>query len=317
MVRYVLKLSWGREGLTADDRADGLVGIDELEPDELAWYYHATLGVTRVKPLRSFQTFCKSLSDNHEEIRWVPRRDGKRELRRVQRARLEPRPPAAARDGQPILLENIVLGRTAAHPRFSSVCEPCSIVLGFTETPTTELGHSGFNMIVTRRDQAARWAERNTQRLQEAARLTVHCVTSGSPTQIPSCQPSSDNEDQNPLPTAPSLPSSQPAEAVTEANQREDQVAEVYKPTQRDFEQLAAFYREMNPRLTDAQVRASVMACGPFWEGPIGPVVEKMRSKLNRNRKATPATMRARPARRRFADPVNDNAFMAFYADAG
>ncbi|MDO8172460.1 hypothetical protein QWU00_11990 [Acetobacter tropicalis] len=97
MVRYVLKLSWGREGLTADDRADGLVGIDELTPDELAWYYHATLGVTRVKPLRSFQVFCKSLNDNREEIRWVPRRDGKRELRRVQRPRLEPRPPTTDR----------------------------------------------------------------------------------------------------------------------------------------------------------------------------------------------------------------------------
>lgn len=173
VVRYVLKLSWGREGLTADDRADGLVGIDELTPEELAWYYHETKGVTRVKPLRSFQAFCKSLNDNREEIRWVPRRDGKRELRRVQRPRLEPRPPAAARDGQPASVENIVLGRTAAHPRFSSVCEPCSIVLGFTGTPTTEIGHSGLDMIMNRCDQAARWAERNTQRLQDAARLTV------------------------------------------------------------------------------------------------------------------------------------------------
>jgi len=317
VVRYVLKLSWGREGLTADDRADGLVGIDELTPDELAWYYHATLGVTRVKPLRSFQDFCKSLSDNREEIRWVPRRDGKRELRRVQRARLEPRPPAAARDGQPILLENIVLGRTAAHPRFSSVCEPCSIVLGFTETPTTELGHSGFNMIVTRRAQAARWAERNTQRLQEAARLTVHCMTSGSPTQISSCQPSSDNEDLNPPSSEPSLPSSQPAQAVTEAIQHEDQIQGAYRPTQEDFEQLSAFYRDLNPRLNDAQVRASVMACAQFYEGPIGPVIEKMRSRLNRTRKTAPAiTTAARPTRQRLADPVNDNAFIAFYAEA-
>ncbi|WP_172491848.1 hypothetical protein [Gluconobacter oxydans] len=318
MVRYVLKLSWGREGLTADDKADGLVGIDELTPDELAWYYHATLGVTRVKPLRSFQVFCKSLSDNREEIRWVPGPGGKRELRRVQRPRLEPRPPAAARDGQPApRMENIVLGRTAAHPRFSSTCEPCSIVLGFTGTPTTEIGHSGLDMIMSRCDQAARWAERNTQRAREAGGIKVHYMASGSPTQISSCQPSSDNEDLNPPSSGPSLPSSQPAQAVTEAVQHEDQTPEVYKPTQRDFEQLSALYREMNPRLNDVQVRASVMACAQFWEGPIGPVVEKMRSRLNKSsRKATPATMRARPARQRFADPVNDNAFIAFYADA-
>lgn len=317
VVRYVLKLSWGREGLTADDKADGLVGIDELTPDELAWYYRATLGVTRVKPLRSFQVFCKSLSDNREEIRWVPGPGGKRELRRVQRPRLEPRPPAAARDGQAAHLENIVLGRTAAHPRFSSVCEPCSIVLGFTGTPTTEIGHSGLNMIMARCDQAARWAERNLQRAREAGGIKVHSKASDSPTEIMRVSPPSESEDLNHLPSVPSLPSSQPAEAVTEAIQHEEQTQGVYQPTQEDFEQLSAFYRDLNPRLTDVQVRASVMACGQFWEGPIGPVVEKMRTRLNRTRKTAPAiTTAACPRRQRFADPVNDNAFQVFYAPA-
>lgn len=311
VVRYVLKLSWGREGLTADDRADGLVGIDELTPDELAWYYHATLGVTRVKPLRAFAAFCKSLNDNREEIRWVPGPGGKRELRRVQRPRLEPRPPVVTRDGQPApRMENIVLGRTAAHPRFSSVCEPCSIVLGFTGTPTTEIGHSGLDMIMNRCDQAARWAERNTRRLQEAARLTVHSKTSDSPTQIPSCQSSSKSEDLNPQPSASSPPSSQPAQTITEAIQHEDQTQDAYQPTQEDFEQLSVFYRELNPRLTDAQVRASVMACAQFWEGPIGPVVEKMRARLDKTKKTN---VSPRPKRLRFFDPVNDNAFSSFY----
>lgn len=317
VVRYVLKLSWGREGLTADDRADGLVGIDELEPDELAWYYHETKGVTRVKPLRSFQAFCKSLSDNREEIRWVPRRDGKRELRRVQRPRLEPRPPAAARDGQPARMENIVLGRTAAHPRFSSVCEPCSIVLGFTGTPTTEIGHSGLSMIMARCNQSARWAERNTRRLQEAGGVKVHYMTSGSPSEIMGVSPPSESTDLNPPSSEPSLPSSQPAGAITEPFQHEGQASDRYKPTAEDFEQLSAFYRDMNPRLTDVQVRASVVACAQFWEGPIGPVVEKMRSRLNKSsRKATQAIMRARPAHQRFSDPANDDAFIAFYANA-
>ncbi|WP_148295872.1 hypothetical protein [Gluconobacter oxydans] len=314
VVRYVLKLSWGREGLTADDKADGLVGIDELTPDELAWYYRATLGVTRVKPLRSFQVFCKSLSDNREEIRWVPGPGGKRELRRVQRPRLEPRPPVVARDGQPApRMENIVLGRTAAHPRFSSTCEPCSIVLRFTGTPTTEIGRSGLDMIMARCDQAARWAERNVQRARGVGGIKVHSKASDSPTQISSCQSSPKREDLNHLPSVPSLPSDTPAQAI----QHEGQAPEVYKPTMQDFEQLSAFYRELNPRLNDAQVRASVMACGPFWEGPIGPVVEKMRTNLNRNRKTDPATTTAaRPRRMRLADPVNDNAFMAFYSAA-
>ncbi|MFT8979113.1 hypothetical protein [Gluconobacter oxydans] len=324
VVRYVLKLSWGREGLTADDRADGLVGIDELEPDELAWYYHETKGVTRVKPLRSFQVFCKSLSDNREEIRWVPDPGGKRELRRVQRPRLEPRPPVVARDGQPApRMENIVLGRTAAHPRFSSVCEPCSIVLGFTETPTTELGHSGFNMIVTRRAQAARWAERNTQRLQEAARLTVHCMSSGSPTQISSCLPSPESEDLNPQPSASSPPSSQPAQAITEPVQHEGQASDGYKPTAEDFEQLSAFYRDLNPRLNDAQVRASVMACAQFYEGPIGPVVEKMRARVHKLPHAKPAEAQKvilLPIRKRrtqhFPANYRDLEFEATYAHA-
>ncbi|WP_156474562.1 hypothetical protein [Gluconobacter albidus] len=317
VVRYVLKLSWGREGLTADDKADGLVGIDELTPDELAWYYRATLGVTRVKPLRSFQVFCKSLSDNREEIRWVPGPGGKRELRRVQRPRLEPRPPAAARDGQAVSVENIVLGRTAAHPRFSSVCEPCSIVLGFTGTPTTEIGRSGLSMIVNRCDQAARWAERNVQRAREVGGFTVHYMTPDSPSEKPSCLPSPESEDLNPQPSSPSLPSDTPVEATTEAIQHEEQTQGAYQPTQEDFEQLSAFYRDLNPRLTDVQVRASVMACGQFWEGPIGPVVEKMRTRLNRTRKTAPAiTTAARPRRQRFADPVNDNAFQVFYANA-
>jgi len=317
VVRYVLKLSWGREGLTADDRADGLVGIDELTPDELAWYYHETKGVTRVKPLRSFQAFCKSLNDNRQEIRWVPGPGGKRELRRVQRPRLEPRPPATDRDGQPAAhLENIVLGRTAAYPRFSSTCEPCSIVLGFTGTPTTKIGHSGLSVIMARCDQAARWAERNVQRARGVGGIKVHSKTSDSPTQIPSCQSSSESDDLNPLSAGPSLPSSQPAQAVTEAIQHEDQAPEVYKPTVEDFEQLSAFYRDMNPRLTDVQVRASVVACAQFYEGPIGPVIEKMRARLNRTRETTPAIVRARPARQRLADPVNDNAFLAFYLAA-
>ncbi|MDI6652474.1 hypothetical protein QMA67_05900 [Gluconobacter japonicus] len=317
VVRYVLKLSWGREGLTADDKADGLVGIDELTPDELAWYYHATLGVTRVKPLRAFAAFCKSLSDNREEIRWVPGPGGKRELRRVQRPRLEPRPPVVARDGQPApRMENIVLGRTAAHPRFSSTCEPCSIVLRFTGTPTTEIGRSGLDMIMTRCDQAARWAERNVQRARGVGGIKVHSKTSDSPTQIPSCQSSSESDDLNPLSAGPSLPSSQPAQAVTEAIQHEGQAPEAYKPTPEDFEQLSAFYRDMNPRLTDVQVRASVVACAQFYEGPIGPVIEKMRARLTSTRKTTPAIMRARPTRQRLADPANDDAFMAFYANA-
>ncbi|KXV64766.1 hypothetical protein AD950_06920 [Gluconobacter oxydans] len=323
VVRYVLKLSWGREGLTADDRADGLVGIDELTPDELAWYYHATLGVTRVKPLRAFQTFCKSLSDNREEIRWVPRRDGKRELRRVQRPRLEPRPPATDRDGQPARMENIVLGRTAAHPRFSSVCEPCSIVLGFTGTPTTEIGHSGLDMIMNRCNQAARWAERNTRRLQDAGGLTVHYMTSDSPNEIMRVSSPSESEDQNPQPSSPSLPSDTPAQAIADNLPREDQTSDAYQPTREDFEQLSAFYRDLNPRLTDAQVRASVMACAQFYEGPIGPVVEKMRARVHKLPHAKPAEAQKvilLPIRKRrtqhFPANYRDLEFEATYAHA-
>lgn len=129
--------------------------------------------------------------------------------------------------------------------------------------------------------------------------------------------PPPESEDQSTAPSSPSLPSDTPAQATTDVIQQESQTPEAYKPTQQDFEQLSAFYRELNPRLNDAQVRASVMACAQFWEGPIGPVVEKMRAKLNKTRKTTPAiTAAARPRRMRFADPVNDNAFMAFYADA-
>jgi len=140
-------------------------------------------------------------------------------------------------------------------------------------------------------------------------------MTPDSPSEIPSCLPSPESEDLNPQPSSPSLPSDTPAQAIAEAIEHEGQVQGGYKPTMQDFEQLSAFYRDLNPRLTDVQVRASVLACGHFWDDPIGSVVEKMRTRLNKTQKTAPAITAPRPARQRLADPVNDNAFQAFYAD--
>jgi hypothetical protein len=285
VVRYVLKLSWGKNGLTPDDRADGLIGIDEMEADELAWYYRETLHATRVKSLRGFHDFCKTLDDNKEEIRWVPGRDGARELRRVQRPRLNRRPVGRARDGQPGRLENIVLGRTAPHPRFSDICEPCSIVMSFTPNPTTALGRSGIGMIMARAEQAARWAGRNQQ-----APLKVHSMTSVGPTSSSlssACHPSMNDGDHNPQPSAPSQPANH-AEGGRQIVVSQE-VEQPYRPTPADYDQLAAFYRELRPGISDAHLRMAVLSCGDYHAGPIGPAIEKMRAKLIRKTAPVPA----------------------------
>jgi len=256
------------------------VGIDEMEAEELAWYYRETLNAARVKPLRGFHDFCKALDDGKEEIRWVPRRDGERtrDLRRVRRPRLNRRPAGLAPNGQTRQLENVVLGRTAPHPWFSDICEPCSIVLGFTDRPTTALGRSGIDMIMARAEQASRWAERN----QQAAPVIVHIKTSDGPTSSMTGRPPFYEEGHHEQPSIIPMPTK-----MQERGNQDDiksQIKQPYEPTRADYEALANFYREIRPGITDALLRVSMASCAALYEGPIGSSIKKMRARIKPTR---------------------------------
>lgn len=182
VVRYVLKMSWGREGLDDIAKADGEVGLDELEPDKLAWLHQHTYRSHLVRALGPFADFRNGLDANRERIETVMRRGGQSELRRVRRPQRATR-QSNVRAMPGAVMENVILARLSARARFSDVVEPCTVVMNLTGAPTTASGRYGIGILNSRVAQARGWAERN--RLRASLAFTIK--TAVSPSSTPSC----------------------------------------------------------------------------------------------------------------------------------
>lgn len=117
VVKYVSKLSYGSQGLTKPERDSGMLGLNELTADELAWLFHETYRAKMCQPLGSFGGFKRYLTRTGDRIRSVRLKSGRAVLARVTRSKTDTKKNAPG-GGR---VDNVVLGRMAPHPRFSGL----------------------------------------------------------------------------------------------------------------------------------------------------------------------------------------------------
>lgn len=171
VVKYVSKLSYGSQGLTKAERASGMLGLNELTAEELAWLFHETYRAKMCQPLGSFGGFKRYLSRTGDRIRSVRLKSGRAVLARVTSSKTDTKKNAPGYGR----VDNVVLGRMASHPRFSGLFEPCTIVKNYNPDTTTGMGLIGLEVIQSNARQAEKWSSKNRRRW--GASLNVHTTT--------------------------------------------------------------------------------------------------------------------------------------------
>lgn len=155
VVKYICKL-------TSDKNDTESYGIDMLSASQLAWFHRETYRSKLSQPLGPFADFLSELEQSREKIARMRLRDGSTKLVRMSK---EPKPKrtnertAGRQDA-----ENVVVGRTLPFAGSSGVIETHSLVLGYTESPTTLCGKSGLHLIECNKKQAQGWADVNARR---------------------------------------------------------------------------------------------------------------------------------------------------------
>lgn len=155
VVKYICKL-------TSDKNDTESYGVDMLSASQLAWFHHETYRSKLSQPLGPFAYFLSELDQSREKIARMRMRDGTTKLVRMSK---EPKPKrsnerTAGRQDP----ENVVVGRTLPFAGSSGVIETHSLVLGYTEAPTTLCGKSGLHLIECNKKQAREWADANARR---------------------------------------------------------------------------------------------------------------------------------------------------------
>lgn len=149
LVKYICKLGTGENDKT------GSVGIDQLSPQDLAWFHEQTFKAQNVACLGSFGAFRRDLKETGQRIAYI-----RGHLRRVDKC---PSPPRSTEErvreaGQ---VENVVISRQLPNHRFGPVAEPCLLVMGYNPEPKTEAGRKGLAFIQSCQDQSRGWAREN------------------------------------------------------------------------------------------------------------------------------------------------------------
>lgn len=149
LVKYICKLGTGENDQT------GSVGIDQLSPQDLAWFHRETFKAQNVACLGSFGAFRRDLKEAGQRIAYI-----RGHLRRVDKC---PSPPRATEErvreaGQ---VENVVISRQLPNHRFGPVAEPCLLIMGYNPNPKTEAGRKGLAFIQSCQAQSAEWAREN------------------------------------------------------------------------------------------------------------------------------------------------------------
>jgi len=134
-------------------------GIDRLSSDRLAWFHDQTFRSKVSQPLGSFAAFRKQLEADGLRIVRVFSPTGSH-LAKVKKASGSHagRQNATGNRGP---CENIVIGRQLPAPRFSSLFEPVTLVMGYTSAPMTGVGRVGLDILRERSEQARKWAGYN------------------------------------------------------------------------------------------------------------------------------------------------------------
>jgi len=165
-VKYICKLSG--DGQPDKEGAESW-GADELSSSELACFHRETYRQKHFQPVGEFADWLRDNDD--KKIVNLRERDGSVSLRlmdKPKRSRTNKKPLAGGGRA-----ENVIVHRTLPQPSSDGVFEPKTLVLGYTENPSTLCGKSGLHLIQSNQEQAREWARVN----QARASFIVHNST--------------------------------------------------------------------------------------------------------------------------------------------
>lgn len=165
-IKYICKLSG--DGKPDKEGAESW-GADELSSDELGCLHRETYRQKHFQPVGEFADWLRDNDD--KKIVNLRERDGSVSLRLMEkpkRSRTNKKPLASGGRA-----ENVIVHRTLPQPSKDGVFEPKTLVLGYTENPSTLCGKSGLHLIQSNQEQAREWARVN----QARASFIVHNST--------------------------------------------------------------------------------------------------------------------------------------------
>lgn len=172
--------------------------LEALADEHVVWLYHETFAKKLCQPMGAFADWLKGLSQDRLKVAQVvdparaPGEPRKGRLRLVEKPRRDPAkrkerkeddgesavpdaPEADAEDTAEVGAEapeaeaparrpageNVLVARTLPQPKFSPWSEPLSLVINYTENPTTPGGVRRLELLRERRAEARRWWDAN------------------------------------------------------------------------------------------------------------------------------------------------------------
>lgn len=127
--------------------------LDGAPGDELVWLWWETYRMKFAQPMGAFAEFRQRLDLDGQKVVMVNRRGGAR-LEIVTKSKRDPLDEKAEADPRK---ENQILCRTAPQFRFGPFAQPITLVVNYTEQPTTPEGRQRLAIIRHWNDQAREW----------------------------------------------------------------------------------------------------------------------------------------------------------------
>ena len=125
--------------------------LETLSEPHLVWLFEQTYRAKLCQPLGAFADWMAGLDRDRLKVAMVKRGKVSR-LCLVSKSEREPSEGGGDGPG-----ENVLCGRTLPQARWCPYAEPVSLVLGYTETPTTPAGVRRLAALNVRRQQARGW----------------------------------------------------------------------------------------------------------------------------------------------------------------
>lgn len=142
--------------------------LDRLDGDQVAWLFEQTYRAKMVQPLGGFADWLRGLERDRLKVAQVYGADGKSRFRLV--TKMEREPSTGTGGGQ--AGENVICGRTLPQARWCPWSEPVSLVMGYTNAPTTADGVRRLALLRARQAEARTWWDANGA--PDPASLRVH-----------------------------------------------------------------------------------------------------------------------------------------------
>lgn len=127
--------------------------LDAAPGSELVWLWWETHRMKFAQPMGAFAEFRRRLQRGGQKVAMVNRRGGAR-LEIIARSKRDPSDAETKADPR---RENLILCRTSPQFRFGPFAQPITLVVNYTEQPTTPEGRQRLAIIRAWNDQAREW----------------------------------------------------------------------------------------------------------------------------------------------------------------